>query len=268
LKRRIFAISDLHLPGDTGKGMEIFGGHWRDHPARIAADWDARVRAGDLVLLPGDLSWAMRLAGARDDLAWLGARPGRKLLVRGNHDYWWQSIGKVRAALPPGCHAIQNDAWYDAETGIAVGGSRLWDVPGLSFGDIFEVEGLLEGEPGGTPPPDPAETERIFLREMGRLEASLRALPSAATFRIALLHYPPTNPGLEATPVTDLLERHGVDLCLFGHLHALREPVPFDGVRGGVRYVLVSADHVAFRLVELLRPGSGTRCSVVRSPVE
>jgi predicted phosphohydrolase len=249
---RVYAIADLHFPGDRGKTMEIFGEGWRDHPAKIARDWDARVRDEDVVLVPGDISWAMRLEGAREDLAWFADRPGRKLLVRGNHDYWWESIRKVRGAIPRSCRAIQNDAWIDEGGCVAVAGARMWDVPGLAMGDIFEGGG--SGELGGGPPPrDPAETERIFAREMGRLEASLRGLPASEATRVAMLHYPPTNAALEATPVTDLLERHGVSICVFGHLHALREGVEFGGVRGGVRYVLASADAVGFRPVEILR---------------
>jgi predicted phosphohydrolase len=248
----IHAIGDLHFPGDSGKTMELFGAPWRDHPAKIARDWDARVGDEDVVLVPGDISWAMRLDGAMGDLDWFSARPGRKLLVRGNHDYWWGSIRKVRGAIPRGCHAIQNDAWVDDALGIGVAGARMWDMPGLDLGDIFEGGGAA-GDREGPPQKDPGETERIFAREIGRLEASLRRIPDSIETRIAMLHYPPTNPSLDATPVTDLLERFGVSICVFGHLHALRPGVEFGGERRGVRYALVSADYTDFRLVEVLR---------------
>lgn len=239
---RVFTIGDLHLPGPEGKHMDLFGEQWRDHPARIAADWDARVGDGDLVLVPGDITWAMRLEDAREDLAWLGARPGTIVLIRGNHDYWWDTITKVRTALPPRVHAIQNDVFVHG--GVAVGGTRLWDVPDLSMGDIFTFA------PGTVPRP-PLDRERagkIFERELLRLERSLAAMSDHVGPRVVLLHYPPTNPSLTPTRVTDLLSAYDVTLCLFGHVHAARPDIRFGGVLEGVRYELVSADFIDFTL--------------------
>lgn len=236
--------------------MDIFGDHWHDHLTRIAADWDARVDSDDLVLLPGDITWAMRLEGAAADLAWIGARPGTKIMIRGNHDYWWQSIGKVRAALPDGCHALQNDAWIAQDASVGVGGTRSWDVPGLDLGDIFARSGRVPDEV--TPRVhDPAHEQRIFERELGRLEMSLAAIPDSAARRIAMVHYPPTNGAMVETPVTRMLERFGVDLCVFGHLHGLAAGQTIDGTRNGVHYRLTSADAVGFRLVAL-DPASGS----------
>jgi len=249
---RIFAIGDLHMPGGTGKLMDKFGEHWVGHAGRIARAWDAGVGPEDLVLVPGDISWAMRLRDAESDLAWLSERPGRKLLIRGNHDYWWQSIGKVRAALPPSCHAIQNDAWVDPLGRVAVAGSRLWDVPGLDLGPIFNPGQPATTEATSREAYDPHGAEKIFARELERLKISLGAMPPSAPVRIAMLHYPPTNPALEGTEVTDLLERHGVHACVFGHLHNVRSEVTFDGTRNGIRYVLTSADFLSFCPLEVL----------------
>ncbi|MDY5220192.1 MAG: metallophosphoesterase, partial [Eubacteriales bacterium] len=105
----VWAISDLHLPARQ-KPMDIFGPHWANHFERISADWIGRVQPQDVVLLPGDLSWAMHLEEAQEDLARIGALPGIKLLLRGNHDFWWSSIGRVRRMLPEGCFALQNDS--------------------------------------------------------------------------------------------------------------------------------------------------------------
>ena len=104
----IFAISDLHLPARQ-KPMDIFGDHWANHFDRISQDWRERVSESDVVLLPGDLTWAMHLEEALEDIRRVGELPGRKLLLRGNHDYWWSAIGRVRRALPEGMFAIQND---------------------------------------------------------------------------------------------------------------------------------------------------------------
>jgi len=247
---KLFAIGDLHMPGDAGKTMDIFGEEWHEHLPRVADDWDSRVADGDVVLIPGDITWAMRLEGAMRDLEWIGERPGIKVMIRGNHDYWWQSIKKVRAALPSGCHAIQNDCWLSPDGSLAVAGTRLWDVPDLRLGDIFRA---TERVPDEVRPRefDPARDRKIFDREMGRLETSLRALPESAGRRVVMVHYPPTSARLEDTPVTQLLERHRVELCVFGHLHALKPGVTFDGTRNGVRYLLTSVDAVGFSLVEI-----------------
>ena len=120
--------------------MDRFGGHWVGHAKRIAADWDARVGDDDLVLLAGDFSWGMTLGDVAEDLAWLRARPGQKVMVRGNHDYWWSTARKVRRVMPSGCRVVHNDACWFPSHGLAIAGSRLWDIPGLSHGSIFVSE--------------------------------------------------------------------------------------------------------------------------------
>lgn len=227
--------------------MDVFGTHWREHPQRIAADWDCRVSDDDLVLLPGDISWAMKLSEAERDLSWIGERPGTKLMIRGNHDYWWSSIGKVRSVLPARCHAIQNDAWVSTDGRVSVAGARMWDLPGLSLGNIFAS--LPEtGAPAGT---QTDEQAKIFQRELGRLELSLQQISDKAEHRIAMVHYPPTDPALSDTLVTDLLERYGVNLCLFGHLHNVRNGIDFSGMKNGIQYELTSADYLEFKLLAL-----------------
>ena len=123
----VFAIADLHLPAQQ-KPMDVFGEHWRNHFQRIREDWLARVSPSDLVLLPGDISWAMRLEEALEDLESIGALPGVKVLLRGNHDYWWSSIGRVRRALGEGMFALQNDSLLI--DGRLYAGSRGWTLPG------------------------------------------------------------------------------------------------------------------------------------------
>ena len=129
---RVFAIGDLHLSFGSGvdKPMDVFGEAWRDHPAHLARAWRAAVGEEDLVLIPGDISWALHLADAKPDLAFIGGLPGGKLLLRGNHDYWWTSLAQVRAALPPSAAALQNEA--AAIGGFAIGGTRGWTLPGAA----------------------------------------------------------------------------------------------------------------------------------------
>jgi predicted phosphohydrolase len=225
--RRIFAIADLHLSTSGAKPMDIFGPEWVDHPARMAAAWDATVTAEDVVLLPGDLSWARSLPEARGDLAWIGARPGMKALLRGNHDGWWTSIGKVRAALPPGCHALQHDA-IDLETAVLVG-ARGWTSP---------------DDPAATP-----EDAAVFARELSRLKLSIADADTRfgrERPRIAMTHYPPWIEGRAPTDVVAVLRNGGVSVCVYGHLHGADHALGVVGDRDGIVFHLVAADALGF----------------------
>ena len=126
----IFAIGDLHLPGGADKPMNVFGAHWEGHFDRIRADWLAKVHEDDAVLIPGDISWAMQAEDARADLEEIGRLPGKKILLRGNHDYWWCGISRLRDMLPAGMYAVQNDAML------------LGDLSG-AFGMMLGVMGCL-----------------------------------------------------------------------------------------------------------------------------
>ena len=207
----VFAISDLHLPARV-KPMDVFGEHWKNHFERIRADWLARVGEGDLVLLPGDLSWAMRLEDAIEDLNSIAALPGQKILLRGNHDYWWSSIGRVRRALGEGVYALQNDSLL--LDGRLYAGTRGWTLPGQ----------------------DASEDDlRIYARERLRLEMSLKHARSrdASAPITALLHYPPLSD--EQAGFSDILEAFGVTDCVYGHLHGTDRCTDRDGGRAGER---------------------------------
>ncbi|MFH1809117.1 MAG: metallophosphoesterase [Pseudomonadota bacterium] len=235
----LFAIADLHLSHGSNKPMDVFGAAWQDHVARMAEAWDRCVGDDDLVLCPGDLSWALRLDEAAADLEWIAARPGTKILGRGNHDYWWSSIGKVRAALPERCLALQNDAIVVGEWVIA--GSRLWSQPGTSeFG------------------PD---DDKILRREVQRLEMSLqvgRQLAGASGSLIAAVHYPPFAPDGSCSAFTELLERYSVALCVYGHLHGpAAHRTAVEGSRQGVHYRLVASDHLEFTPLKITTLAAG-----------
>lgn len=250
----IWAISDLHLSFSHPKPMDIFGEHWRSHAARIAAGWRERVSADDVVCLPGDLSWALRLSEVRPELKWLASLPGTKILLRGNHDYWWSSLSKLRQELPPGIFALQNDALRVGCVGFA--GARGWVDASLDFSRLFQSS---DGQEGGRLCGIRGDEEdaRLYRRELDRLERSLRLLDPEARYRVALLHFPPTSPRLEETPVTRLLEKFRVDAAVFGHLHgegSVTFANPY-GERNGIVYHLVSADFAGFAPVEILRTG-------------
>ena len=230
---RIFAIGDLHLPGGDDKPMEVFGAHWEGHWDKIRADWRQRVEPQDIVLIPGDISWAMYLDNAIPDLRSIGELPGRKILLRGNHDYWWGAITRVRDILPPGMFALQNDALV--MDGIAFCGSRGWTNP----------QGSTEGEDA-----------RLYARELIRLRLSLerarQLLPQGRL--IALTHFPPLLEGGGQTPVSDLMREFGVDDVVYGHLHGASIRSAFTGTVEGVRYHFTSCDGLGFKLYLLPDP--------------
>ncbi len=210
--------------------MDVFGPLWLDHAARLAASWDAAVGAGDVVLVAGDISWARRLSEALPDLAYLAARPGRlKVLLRGNHDSWWTSPGKVRAELPDSLAIIQNDALRLPE-GVVLCGARGWNPPGTPFSD-------------------PEADAPIFRRDLARLDLSLTR---AADLRrpgdvvVAVLHYPPVGPGGGTSEVLDRLNAAGVSVAVYGHLHGEDHAWAPRGRFGAVDVHFVAADYLDF----------------------
>ena len=233
---RLFALADLHLSLAGQKPMDIFGKIWRNHAVRMAENWDSAVDAGDTVLLPGDLSWGHDLVDAAPDLAWIGARPGHKILLRGNHDSWWGSLAKVRAALPADCQLLQNNALL--VDGRVIVGARGWTAPD------DPVAGPSDG--------------KVFERELDRLRLSLavaeREFPRELP-RVAILHYPPWIDGREPTAVVPLLEEAGVRACIYGHLHGGDHRLAVTGRHRGIDFYLAAADAVDFRPIPIDLPG-------------
>lgn len=220
---KVFAIGDLHLSGAVDKPMDIFGPAWENHAQHIAEEWRSLVREEDLVLLLGDFSWAMHLKDALVDMAFVAALPGTKVMIRGNHDYWWNSVTQVRTALPKGMYVLQNDCVSFGNIHIA--GTRGWTCPGsMNF---------------------LPEDQKIYEREVMRMGLSLSTLPKEGV-RIAMLHYPPFNENRAPSGFSEALERANIRLAVYGHLHGRSCRSGFEGVRNGVEYILVSADHIGF----------------------
>jgi predicted phosphohydrolase len=229
---RIWAIGDLHLGSSVNKPMDIFGPAWLDHSATIQRNWRERVAPEDTVLVAGDISWGLRLAEALPDLELVGALPGTKILVKGNHDPWWSSRAKVEAVLPPGMFLLQNDARMIGE-GTGVTGTRGWNLP-------------------GAPGFDPKHDGRILDREVGRLERGLEALERLdPARRLVMLHFPPVWRDNLDTPFSRRLTDAGVEVCIYGHLHGDDLALAYEGTHGGVAYRLVSCDHIGFGPVEV-----------------
>jgi predicted phosphohydrolase len=223
----IWTISDLHLSSAQPKPMDIFGPHWREHPQRIAAAWRARVAADDAVLVAGDISWAMKLADALPDLRWIDALPGRKVLIKGNHDYWWDRAGPLRPLLPPSIAVVEADA---LDLGPAVVcGTRGWITP--------ETPGFNE-----------AEDVKVYNRELLRLDRALAAAQKLADGRpiIAMIHYPPFV-SRQPTEFARRLAAAGVRACIYGHLHRANDWAgAVQGRVDGVYYQLTACDYLGF----------------------
>jgi len=244
----IYAIGDPHLSLAVNKPMDIFGPRWAGHTVRFLQNWEATVGPDDVVLVPGDISWAMTLEEALPDLQEIDRLPGRKLLIQGNHDYWWQSLKKLRELPLSTISFIQNDAVVLPEGSVpgvdrrvAVCGTRGWITPGdRTWGE------------------DPAHNDKIYRREVGRLRLSLEAGRKAgADAFIVMLHYPPVADDHEPTEFTRLLEEWGgVLLCVYGHLHGPNAAHrAYQGLQGTVQYRLVACDAVGFTPVNLFPQG-------------
>ncbi len=229
---KIYAISDLHISTNTNKPMDIFGGNWVGYLDKIFEDWKLKVEDDDLVLIGGDISWAMTISDAQNDLNSLSFLKGNKILIKGNHDYWWSGIGKVRDILPEKFYALQNDSIrFD---GVVICGSRCWSVPGS---------------------PDFNEQDRkIYNREVERLKLSLKdakKIMQNGDKLIALVHFPPFNVHREDSAFTEIFNEYGVDSVVYGHLHGKSVRADKLVIKNGIKYYLTSCDQVDNKLIEL-----------------
>ena len=229
---KIYAISDLHLSLCGDKPMDIFGEKWGGYLEKIEYDWNSKVSETDVVLISGDISWAMQLENALIDLEFLNKLKGTKIIIRGNHDYWWQSISRLREKLPSNVIALQNDA-------VKIGdyifcGSRGWAVEGSP--EFTEQDVKLYNR----------ETERfrLVLKSAEKLRLNDEKL-------IALIHYPPFNIRRENSNFTALFEEFKVDKVVYGHLHG-KDAKPYYRInKNGIEYILASCDLVDNKLVEV-----------------
>lgn len=228
----IYAIGDLHLSGEPpAKPMEIFGEHWLGHKEKIRQNWLAQVTDDDTVIVCGDISWAMQLKEAACDLNWLAGLPGKKILLRGNHDYWWSSVKKMQQLYGDAFQFLQNNCIMAGDTAIC--GTRGWILP--------SAEGFTDDD------------NKIYQREGIRLELSLKEAQKQSPARIiTALHYPPLFSADERTLFTDLMENYGVADCIYGHIHGENHVAVYEGGRGGVNYKLVSCDTQGFNLYRVL----------------
>ena len=227
----LYAIGDTHLSLASDKPMDVFGGSWTGYVDKLREGFNASVSQGDTVVICGDVSWGMSLEEARADFAFLDALPGgRKLLLKGNHDYWWTTASKMKAFFRENgfdtLDILHNNSHLYGETALC--GTRGW---------FYEED---RGE----------HSAKIFNRELIRLETSLKA--AGEREKLCFLHYPPLYQGYRCQEILDLLERYGVKLCCYGHLHGGSHRLAVTGRQGTVDYRLVAADYVGFRPVCVL----------------
>ena len=225
----LYAIGDTHLSLSVDKPMDIFGGSWSGYVEKLREGFE-EVSAEDTVVLCGDLSWGMSLTQAREDFAFLDALPGKKLLMKGNHDYWWTTAAKMNQFFAENgftsFELLHNNCHLYGE--IALCGTRGW---------------FYEEDRGG-------HSAKVFNRELIRLEASLKA--GGEREKYCFLHYPPLYQGYRCQEIIDLMERYGVTRCYYGHLHGGSHRLAVSGVQGKVEYRLVAADYLGFRPLKIL----------------
>lgn len=236
----LFALADLHLSfGVPNKKMDKFGSLWEGHPQLVKERWLSHVGPDDIVLIAGDISWAMTADEALPDLTWIDQLPGTKVMIRGNHDYWWSSLKKVEAILPPSIKAIHNNAL--TINNISICGTRFWDSPDYGFASLYDAERA----------PLPEEDLKIYTRELGRLEMSLKQLDQKADHKIVMTHYPPIGLDLKESAASALFEKQGVSHVVFGHLHFPKKNQPYFGKARGVSYHLTACDFLDFTPLEI-----------------
>ncbi len=246
----IWAIADLHLSfGVEGKKMDVFGPKWVDHASKIEKNWKSSIANDDLVLIAGDISWALHQEDAMADLEWIENLPGTKVMIKGNHDLWWRSASKVRKVLPNSIHLVQNDAF--TIHGVTIGGTRLWENPLISYNEYIEfreVKGVNIHKKENTEE-ERLHDEKIFKTELDRLTTSIAAMDSNAKHRIVMVHYPPAGPLNRDSVVMDILAKNRIDVCLFGHLHNLKQEAPVNFSYKGVRVLCTACDYLDFKPV-------------------
>ncbi|SCY27173.1 metallophosphoesterase [Alkaliphilus peptidifermentans] len=227
----LYGIADLHLSNSTDKPMDIFGNHWFLHHEKIQRDWCQRVNSNDTVLIAGDISWGMTMKEAIIDLDWINQLPGRKILIKGNHDYWWNSISSLNN-LYKDMEFLQN-SYYTYED-YAICGTRGWLCP-----NKYKFT---------------QHDEKIYNREVHRLTLSLESAKKAGYERtIVMLHYPPTNESYESSLFTQTLETFNVEKVVYGHLHGDDSyNAGLQGLHNGIEYHLISCDFLNFTLLKLL----------------
>jgi predicted phosphohydrolase len=230
----IYAISDLHLALSVDKPMDVFGTRWVNYMDRLEENWRTAVREDDYVLVPGDISWATYLNQAYEDFRFIDGLPGKKIISKGNHDYWWTTKSKLDKFISESGFStikfMHNNSYNIEDT--AVCGTRGWNMPGEA--DFS------------------SEDAKIYQRELQRLELSLKAakVPDGGRI-ISAMHFPVFNSKGVFSGFLDIMQKYNVQLCIYGHLHGEAHKHAVEGLVKGIEFRLVAADHIGFKPVRL-----------------
>lgn len=220
----IYAIGDLHFDSSGEKPMDVFGHIWLNHQEKLIENWCSIIDEDDIVLLVGDISWALKIDDAYEDLTKIDSLPGRKIIIKGNHDYWWGSLKKLNSLGLKTIDFIQNNSFIYKNIGIA--GTRGWS---------YIDEDLR----------DP-HNEKIFNRELNRLRLSLESLDKTIEKKIVMLHYPPFNIDSSPNDFVKIMKEFKVDICIYGHLHAEGHKYIVEGIVDDIEFHCVSSDYLNF----------------------
>lgn len=228
----IYAISDLHLSFGSNKPMDVFGVNWENHTEKIKQDWLSKVKEDDLVLLPGDFSWAMYLEDTYEDFKFLNELPGKKILLKGNHDYWWNSLKKMREYLK------QNN----------------FNNIDFLYNNSYEYNGYIIAGTRGWNYQETEENEKIIRRENIRLELSIQdGIKKYGEDKkiIVCMHYPPIQKNSENLGFINIMKKYKVDKCIYGHLHGKSHKEAIQGNVEEIELKLVSCDYTNFSLIKI-----------------
>jgi predicted phosphohydrolase len=226
----LYTIGDLHLSFGSDKPMDVFGPAWEDHAEKLKKGFEG-VNDDDTVVLCGDLTWGSDMDSCLEDFRFIESLPGKKYILKGNHDFWWNTAAKVQRFFDENgvksCSILHNNCYFYGDTALC--GTKGW----------------LLG------PKSTEHDKKIAAREVGRLETSLRAAGDAPE-KIVFLHYPPIFAGSIFREIIDLMEAYGVKRCYYGHVHGRGIPLAYTGTAGGITYNIVSADAVNFTPVKIM----------------
>lgn len=227
----IYGIADLHLDSTGNKLMDIFGENWVNHQQKIFDNWINMVKGNDVVLIPGDISWALKLSEAYVDLKKIDELPGKKVISRGNHDYWWSTNSKLKNLDLKSIHFLHNNSFnYES---VVVCGTRGWAA---KDSDEFSTH-----------------DEKIFARELNRLDLSLSSVKDKTMEKIVMIHYPPFNVGDKSpNEFVEIMLKHKVTKCVYGHLHGDGHKFVVEGNIKGIEFHCISSDYINFRPKKLL----------------
>lgn len=224
----LYTIADLHLPLGIDKPMDIFGASWSGYVEKLADNWQTMIKPGDTVVLPGDFSWATYLEQSYKDFEFLHKLNGRKILLKGNHDYWWTTLNKLRTFITDNGFSdieFMHNNSYSYEN-IAICGTRGWLNPSW---ESFS-----------------ADDKKIFDREVQRLELSLKTAGERGEIYV-FTHYPPISVQRDENDFTKMMKKYGVKRCFYGHLHGAAHKSAVEGEIDGIEYSLTAADYLRFR---------------------